>query len=120
MVNEIFWLDDQQSILVLKIPDYWDWEDMGSWLTTIQDLLDQQILSTTVIVDFQNSTFVPRDAVKKTHKIFRHLHGNIDPLVLTGLSISHRSVLSALFRIYPHLSTPIVLMDEPYDLSRTG
>lgn len=116
MLDRIYWLDVNQTILVVKIPEYWSWHEMHDLSKFIGKLMDEQSVKTQIIVDFQKWTFVPQESVANTAKILKNLHPMIDALIFTGLSISHRSILETLGRLYPHLSKPIIIADNPYNV----
>jgi len=120
MYNNIHWLNAEKTTLVLDIPQFWGWDEMHAWLQTINKLLTEQPQSVSIVVDFQNSTFVPNNAMMNTHKILQHLHPQADPIILTGLSSGHRAILDTLFSLHPHITKPLVIMDNPYDLGASA
>jgi len=89
---------------------------MKIWLNKVNEILDQQTQETTVVVDFQESSFIPNDALSHIQNILENRHPKADPIILTGLSNSHRAVLATLFKLHPHVATPLVIMDNIYEL----
>lgn len=118
--NQIKWLNNEKTVLVIRIPEYWNWYKMRNWLLETKSILDDVSKPVTVLLDFQKSTFVPKEAVYNIHNILRHNHRNADPIVLTRLSLGHMAILDALFRLYPQDATQLVIYDDDINWVQTA
>lgn len=117
--NQIKWINNEKTVLVIRIPEYWNWDEMRKWLLETQSILDGVSEPVAVLLDFQKSTFTPREAVYNIHRILRYIHKNADPIVLTRLSLGHMAVLDALFRLYPQDASRFVIYDDDVNWVQT-
>jgi len=112
----INWLNEEKTGLIIKVPEYWQWAEMKTWLKKVGEVLEQHPHEMTLVIDFQSSTFVPNNAMLQTQKILENRHPKADPIILTGVSLGHKAILETLFKLHPHVATPMVIIDNIYEL----
>ena len=111
MSNSIYWLTPANTTLVLVVPKYWTWDEMGSWFTDISHQLDLRESPMTVVVDFQKSTFIPQNVIKNIKRTNTSAHPMLESLILTNLTQTHRAVLNMVCRLYPKYTSRWVIKD---------
>lgn len=117
MTTQIYWLDNTKSTLVFKVPHYWDWSEMAEWNTQIKHALDNHTQDVTIIVDYQQSTYVPQNIVTNFHRMVTNKHPRTKSIILTGLTGAHESIWSTMFQLYPNMKKLITITENPYKLA---
>lgn len=112
MGNNLRWLTPDKTILVLTVPEYWAWEDMRGWLSAIGRVLDTCEQPTTVMLDFQHSTFIPKNFALHIPSLVHNVHEKADPIIFVRLSPPHRAMLSVVTRIHRHIAHKISILEN--------
>lgn len=112
MPNNLRWLTSDKTILILTVPEYWAWEDLVQWMEVIGQVLDTCEYPTTVMIDFQYSTYFPKHVAIHIPALVNDLHEKADPVIFVRLSPTHRAVLSIITRIHRNIAHKFSILED--------
>lgn len=112
MNRNLRWAIPDKTILILTVPEYWTWEEMRQWILNIREVLDTCDEPVTVMLDFQYSTYVPKNSVLVIPTIVEHIHEKADPIIFVRLSPTHRAVMSVIQSIHRNITHKISVLED--------
>lgn len=111
MEARIKWLEPSHQILYILMPEKWTWDDLILYNRRINRLLNRYSRPAVIVLDFQQSIYLPENAVINCRKIFTNIHPDSGEILLLGLPLSHKLVLDVVFRLFPYLKQYIFDVD---------
>jgi hypothetical protein len=109
---DIKWIDINKSMLCCTFPHLWTWDDMDDFFLSSYTLLEAHPRPVPVLVNFQNDTQIPRDAIVRMRSYILYQHRNANPIIFVGISSSLKSVLEFIFMTIPALRRRILVANN--------
>lgn len=116
MNKSMYWLTPSNTILVLALPEYYEWGDTDNWIDDIVNQLDELHNPITVVFDFQKSTYLPQNVLQKTKTLTLHSHPMVESIILTNLSQTHLAVLNTLLLLQSKTANRWKIVDKLEDV----
>ena len=112
MDSNLRWVMPDKTILILTVSEYWTWEEMRQWIKDIGEVLDTCDEPVTVMLDFQYSTYFPKNGVLVIPSIIENIHEKADPILFVRLSPTHRVVMSVIKSIHRNIAHKISILED--------
>ena len=102
MKIDLFWDDEQQTVILAEFQDGWTWDDLHTILSKIKSLSDERGQVFGAIVDVRNGLNLPGGSLFNQESLqqFRRMldidqNGKKGPMVIVGMNNMVRSVFNA-------------------------
>jgi hypothetical protein len=124
MSIELFWDNDEQTILLCEFHPGWTWDDMYETLATIKKVTDRASYEIAAIVDVHEGVGIPggsllsRSNFEHAKKMLSMGEGGTGPIVIVGANPLIRAAHDA-FRMIDRKATSNIHFAPNLDAART-
>ena len=115
---DLYWDDDEQSVILAEFNEQWSWDDLYAMLNTVKRLSKEKGLVLGAIVDVRNGFHLPggtifnRQGLDNFRKILTMNDGEQKgPVVVLGMNSMVRSVFSAVSTFDKSLMSDVQFAD---------
>jgi hypothetical protein len=99
MSIELFWDDEEQTVMLVEFNGQWTWEELQKVLAASRRLSEERGRILGAIIDVRNRSFVPggtifsREALKQFGQIREMASGGRGPVVILGMNGLIKTIL---------------------------
>lgn len=116
MSDNLRWLTSDKTILVASIPEYWTWKQLMRWMKFLNRILDTCEQPITLMVDFQYSTYMPKQVASKVPDVLNNLHPKVDFIMFVRMSPTQRAVLSIILKVHRNIAPKVSIIEDVDDI----
>jgi hypothetical protein len=115
---ELFWDDDDQSVLLCEISGRWTWVEMFATLRTIKKITDKVDYEISAIIHVRSSTTFPGGSLltsanmENARKMLKMGEGGTGPMVVVGANALVRTVCEAIAKLEKQATSNVRFADS--------
>ena len=125
MAIDLYWDDDEQTVILCEFNGRWTWDELHAALGTIKQLSVERDQTFGAIIDVRNGMHLPggsifnRDALANFRKMLSlNDGGKKGPMVILGMSAMIRTVFDTIGRMDASLTQDVAFADRIEDARR--
>lgn len=118
MAIELYWDDDDQSVILAEFSNKWTWDELHEMLSTIQQLSQKRGRVFGAILDLSKGMSVPggsvfnREGLSQFRRLLEQNSGSKGPLAIVGMNGMVRAIFDAISGIDRKLTEDIMFADS--------
>ncbi len=115
---ELYWDNDEQTILLCEFDGRWTWEEMFKTLNAIKKITDKADYEIGAIVDVRNGLNFPggsmlsADNFERAKQILKMGEGGTGPIVIVGANSVVKTIYNTMANLNKHAASNIYFADS--------